>query len=110
MHGAATGTSPLYTLTVDTLLLLYYYYYLLYTLTVGHIVTALFNLVYIAFIALANVYLETNMQKIRYSNFKETKKINLYIAIVVVTIVVSKLLYLKFFGGTKNVNGAIVKS
>ena len=78
--------------------------------TAGHIVGILFITVYIAFFALANVYLATNTRKIRYSNFKDTKKINLYITVVVVTITVSDLLYILLVFQGKEVRGAIIES
>ena len=102
-------TSQTYDVTLDTGSRLYLQVHF-NVMTAGHIVAALFITVYIAFFTLANVYLATNTRKIRYSNFKDTKKINLYIAIVVVTITVSDLWYMLLVFQGKEIWGAIVES
>ena len=67
----------------------------------------LFNLVYIAFIA---VYLATICKRFAIQTLRTLKRLTSTLPlIVVVTIVVSKLLYLICFRG-KEVNGAVVKS
>ena len=54
--------------------------------TPGYFFTIGFILLYLAFFAILNILLAINTRKIRYSNFKDTKKINIFIAIVFVTL------------------------
>ena len=62
--------------------------------TPGYFFTIGFILLYLAFFAILNILLAISTRKIRYSNFKDTKKINIFIAIVFVTLAVMEPPYI----------------
>ena len=60
----------------------------------SYFILAGFMILYIAIFAIMNVFLAINTRKICYSNFKDTKKINLFVVIIVVTLALVEPLYI----------------
>ena len=62
--------------------------------TTGYFITIGFILLYLSLFAILNIFLAISTRKIRYTNFKDTKKINLFIAIVFVTLALMEPVYI----------------
>ena len=62
--------------------------------TTGYFITIGFILLYLSLFAILNIFLAITTRKIRYTNFKDTKKINLFIAIVFVTLALMEPVYI----------------